>query len=481
MGTKVLLLVADSLRADSFERHSLPLIQYKRVKTAFPYTIGASFALMHGRHFTHVYWPNEVNVKETLTKAGLETKYDDVYLATWEYLLLAAKLLEKESPVCLLRENGVKTYTLSNAAAKVDDVCTRPLWTRPYNVEGGPKEIPIRILRKLLQETLISVRNYVCERLYGKGEDAVKRRDYVEIVIASLLPGFLKSILYAEVNNKRHHLDVVGKASLKALRSLKDEVFVYFHALTPHYPYTCYTNLLKELASSTLQKRTKVRLAGFYMIMFGKIVGFDMLDDMKKFLKFFEAGNDLERLLESHDLVKDLRKAYEDCVRLFVEFVKEVSEELVPEGWNVIVTSDHPEYFGEGGLLSHPHPPGPFSPHDVPLGIMGDKVEDLKDIRVQTQIPELFVSYFGIEWESPSREEVYVSIPYWRPKGGGIAVSASKGNKYLHMVSDGKETLWLGSEDKDLKELILQHLERARKERRRNLLKIRTRLALMKR
>ena len=458
---KVLLLVGDSLRADSFKRYAPLGDDYKELVPAYTQTPGATFSLLYGRHLSQVYWPTELNPLEVLRAFNVNPDWPATStFGMFNFIPLVARILKGESVVHALRKKGIKTMVYSQLNSP-------PLSLPDFDVTDLPdvratlhKLDPInRALLKLIlrfsqhvfKNSQINMSFMVTNFLL----DTIPWREW----IISNLGNFYSRHLYEDLAN----------VALRKLKKLEGRWFVYFHAFTPHGEYSCGRYRHAVWLHSFLWNFNSM-LAEHY-----KISQVSNLEELKERPELCEKVKDLfER-----EVFGQLKGAYEECAKTFADFVKRVKEELVPEGWKVLVTSDHPEYFGEECLSGHPPlPPTKEPPLKVPLALFGEG--DLKDVKSYVQIPELVAKNFTADWEAPIKDDVLVSIPYLHKEGWGILVEVTDGKEVAyHAVDERGNEVWEGPEH--LREKIKEHERAASSERRKIIFRIRTGIKVRKR
>jgi len=454
-----LLLVGDSLRADTFRKYNKAKGEYKELLPAYTQTPGATFSLLFGRHASHVYWPTEINPFEVLRQFGFRwPKGKGATFAIFNYFPVVAKLLSDESVVSAMRKDGIKTMVYSQMGAP-------PLSLPKFDVvELGEGR---RIVSKLdpFSKGVIFVL-WKIARIATKPYDYLGSHGLVNTLLDKLP---VKDGIIAEAGNffSRQLYEDLSSVSIAKMKSLKGRWFVYFHAFTPHGEYSC----------GPFRGRMDVHmLTWYYNVKVGEALKLYQVDSVEAVLAHYQKCKKIKKIFDEVGIFKILKEAYEECVKLFADFVKRVEEELVPEGWKVIVTADHPEYFGEDCLSGHPPLPAlTVPPLKVPVLLLGDR--GLGDVRAYTQIPELAAKLLSVQWEAPSKDDVLVTIPYMRESGWSVMVEATDWKRNAaHVVDEKGKEAWYGPEE--LREVIREHEMRSARERRKLLTKLKIRLRL---
>jgi len=461
MDDKVLLLVGDSLRADSFRRYNKATGEYKELLPAYTQTPGATFSLLFGRHVSHVYWPTEVNPFDILKQFGFYwPKGKGATFAMFNFFPLVAKLLSEESVVHAMRRSGVKTMVYSQLSVP-------PLSLPDFDIVdiGETKNISSK-LSLLSKATLFFLWNVA--RFATKPYDLLCNHGLINALLDKLPT---KDGIIAEAGNfpSRQLYEDLANVAISKLKRLKGRWFVYFHAFTPHGEYSC---------GPYRGKMDVHMLTWYYNVKVGEALKLYQVDSVEAVLEYYEKCKRIKKVLEKSGIFEILRNAYEECVKLFAEFVKRVEEELVSEGWKVIVTADHPEYFGEDCISGHPPLPAlTHPPLKVPLLLMGAKGID--EVKVYTQIPELAAKLLSVDWKAPSKDDIMETVPYMRERGWSIMVEATNWKtNAAHVVDNKGKEAWYGPEE--LREIIRAHEQRSAKERKKLLAKLRIKLRLRK-
>lgn len=456
----MLLLVGDSLRADSFKRYVPKASEYKELVPAYSQTPGATFSLLFGRHLTHVFWPTELNPMTVLRFAGIETLKDtSATFGIFNFIPTLSKLLAEESVVHALRKAGVRTMVYSQLDSP-------PLSLPPFDVEDLANTTRLRLdyVSRAILAVSWRLATVATKRYRNLGKMALLN------TIIDVLP-WKKGIIFEAGNFPARHLyEDMAEVAIYKLKKLKGDWFVYFHAFTPHGEYSC---------GEFRHALDLHMLTWSFNVHVGELLKLYQVDSLERLLRYYRTCDVIRDVLEDEGIFRKLRTAYEECVKLFASFVKRLEEELVPEGWTVIVTSDHPEYFGEDCLSGHP-PLVPLRrpPERVPLLLLGEG--SLEGVRAYTQIPELVAEHFSVRWAAPSSDEVLVTIPYLRDNKWSIMVVSTDGDKTAyHAVDESGNEVWGGPEE--LREAISQHERRAAEERKKIINRLKIKLKLRRR
>ena len=461
MDDKVMLLVGDSLRADSFKKYNKVTGEYKELLPAYTQTPGATFSLLFGRHVSHVYWPTEVNPFDILRQFGFYwPKGKGATFAMFNFFPLVAKLLSEESVVHAMRRSGIKTMVYSQLNVP-------PLSLPEFDVVeiGDTKQIFSK-LSPLSKATLFVL--WSLARFATEPHDLLGNHGLINALLDKLTH---------EGRNNSGGRQLLQQATVRGLgrrghikvEKVKGEAVRLLPRLHPHGEYSC---------GPYRGKMGVHMLTWYYNVKVGEALKLYQVDSVEAVLEYYEKCKKIKKVLEESGIFEILRSAYEECVKLFAEFVKRVEEELVAEGWKVIVTADHPEHFGEDCISGHPPlPPLTRPPLKVPLLLMGAK--GVNEVKAYTQIPELAARLLSVDWRAPSKDDVMETIPYMRESGWSIMVEATdwKTNAAHVVDNEGKEA-WYGSEE--LREIIRAHERRSAKERKKLLTKLRIKLRLRK-
>ena len=423
---RVMLVVADALRHDLFWR------RFRRkdgkVGNVFPAGMGtpvATLALLYGITPSYLYWPKEVKGEKNFLKIF------DAHIINSSVRKLHSislpKVLEREKVKTIgiiFNDLVVQTPFIQNIRPCVNTMMAR--------IKRWLNRLVPNLLKDLeLMDVLINQNPFV--NLWGEVRSG--KRGCTNLVHARKARGLIFRILE------------------EAMRY--ENVFVYLHLLTPHEPYLCreFYQVL-ETVKDLLRNARYVPLRKRYVELQRGSHETSKEESIRRIRKFYEKFEELEKILEVNKVVLDAKEAYKACVEEVIEFLDELRERFGKE-WKIIFTSDHPEYFGEGGTLQHEFP-FPFGKTlRSPIYIHGEYGE-LGEI-YQTRIPEIVSHFFGVEFKSKAREKVMEDLRYL----GAPLLSfyTEEGGPYVRIHSHEGLEFEMGSEEG--KKVVMKRIRRA--------------------
>lgn len=435
MADKVLLLVGDSLRNDTL-RNIKGFKDVKPLLPAYPQTSGATFSLSFGLHASEVFWPGEYDpYKEVIGNISRDV-VDPTSLSIFYFFRKSAEMMRDSSVAYAMRKAGVKPLLLRQI-----DVA--------FGTSGFDEVYPgNELLSKALTKALYGIAKIIRFR-----DEPFTRLVLFDYFIRLLGP--LGRELGKGVPNV--HIDFIGDKLIKFFKKLGKEnkkLFVYAHLFTPHAPYMCRFML-----------NLKYTVAHMFLSWLFRPYS---IDDVKWW--FEERCGQIRDAIMNNDVLREAYKEYLRCNEALASFAERLAEELVPEGWAIMLTGDHPEFFGESCMISHPRVP-PLEEVRVPFRVAG---MEKPEINAYTQIPEVAAKELGVNWEAPSKDDVVSSIVTMEPNYMAVMVATyEKGKGLIYLYdSEGREA-WIGEEG--LREKILEHLDNAKKLRKKWLLRLRIR------
>ncbi len=439
MADKVLLLVGDSLRNDTL-RNIKGFKDVKPLLPAYPQTSGATFSLSFGLHASEVFWPGEYDpYKEVIGNISRDV-IDPTSLSIFYFFRKSAEMMRDSSVAHAMRKVGVRPVLLRQI-----DVA---FGTSGFDELHPGNMLISKAFAKVLHELIRIIRhkdepfthsvlfNYFVRMLGPLGKELGKG-----------LPDV--------------HVDFIGDKLIKFLKDLgrdNRKLFVYAHLFTPHAPYMC-----------RFMFNLKYVVAHMYLSWLFRPY---KIDEVEWWFK--ERCKQIRDAILNNEVLKEAYREYLRCNEALARFAERLAEELVPEGWSILLTGDHPEFFGESCMISHPRVP-PLEEVRVPFRVAG---MEKPEINAYTQIPEVAAKELGVPWEAPSRDDVVSSIVTMEPNYMAIMVATyEKGRGLIYLYdTEGKE-VWIGNEN--LRDKIKEHLENARKIRKKWILRLKIRSKLV--
>ncbi len=416
-------MVADALRHDLFWKYFRR--KDGKVGNVFPAGMGtpvATLALLYGITPSFLYWPSKVEEKGELLK-------------TFDALIIFrnVKKIKHLAITKILEENKVMTFALV-----FNDLAVPAPFVEAYR--PCTNNLVVTVKRWL--------NRFVPNLLEGLG--------FMDIFISQ---NPLISFISEEKGDCAYimHTRGVKRFVFRKLKEFErhDNVFVYMHLLTPHEPYLCrefyeivkiVKDVIRNAKYSVFRKKYVELIRGSYKS--------NREESISRLRKFYERFEELEKILEVNKVLIDVKESYKACVKEVIEFLVDLIEKFGKD-WKIVFTSDHPEYFGEGGIIQHEYP-FPFGKTlRSPLYIHGEYGE-LGEI-YQTQIPELISHFFGINYKSKAREKVMEDLRYL----GAPLLSfyTEEGGAYVRIHSDEGLEFEMGSESG--KGVVMRRIRRA--------------------
>ncbi len=423
---KVMLVVADALRHDFFWKY----FRRKDGKTGNVFPAGmstpvATLALLYGITPSYLYWPSKA-----------EGEGDFLRLFDVHVLFNRVKKIQDVSVISSLNRSGVETIgiifndiVIPAPFTRVFTPCNNTMTTRV--VRWLNRFVP-NIFKDIKMMDILINQNPLINLL---GETDAYKRNCVNMVHAKRA----KRLIFKRLEEIERH----------------ENVFVYLHLLTPHEPYLC--REFYQLLDTIRDVIRNVRFASFrkqYVELQRGSYKHRRDESVRRLRKFYEKFAELEKILEVNGILIDVKEAYKACVSEVIEFLDEVREKF-GKTWKIIFTSDHPEYFGEGGVIQHEYP-FPFGRTlRAPIYIHGEHGE-LGEI-FQTRVPEIISLFFGVKYKSRAREKVMEDLRYL----GAPLLSfyTEEGGPYVRVHSDEGLEFEMGSEEG--KRLVVQRIRNA--------------------
>ncbi len=389
------MIVADALRYDMFIRRFRRKDGFlKRVFASGPNTPSGVTALLYG------ITPSSLQLPLSLSSFSIEQWYG-----------MLRGLREVSLPGTLSRK-GI--FTVSVILNDFVPHTSTDLEIRPC--KSTISGIYFRQIKKLLK----SERVYLLQPLYvlltqnplfASIDDLINS---MRILADRLSKGRLKSCVYVHHIHtpvvKRKIFDIVDK-----YRNKKG-IFIYIHLLTPHEPYFCSSLNLLSHVEKIYYTLLYLYFHRAYLAKVFKGLHFDSVPEMVESLdRYFRNSDVFEREIYYNIATLKAKDAYKECVKRVVDFLEEVITKY-GDDWNIVFTSDHPEYFGDGGATQHTLPPALGKMLYVPLYIRPIVEVEIpsEETIFQTSVPEIIARFFKVRWTPLVKSKVYEHL-IWEP------------------------------------------------------------------